>query len=60
MWNDPIVEEVRKQRFKIEADCENDFEKIFEQALKLQQKFAARLILKPARQESGKAVLEIK
>jgi len=50
MWKDPIVEEVRKERLRIEADCGNDFDKIFEQAMKLQKQFAARLISKPALQ----------
>ena len=27
MWKDPIVEEVRKQRLKIEADSGNGFDK---------------------------------
>ena len=53
MWKDPIVEELRKQRLKIEADCGNDFHKIFEQAMKTQQKFATRLISKPALQKES-------
>jgi hypothetical protein len=53
MWKDPIVEELRKQRLKIEADCENDFQKIFEQAMKTQQKFVTRLISKPALQKES-------
>jgi hypothetical protein len=47
MWEDPIVAEVRKQRIKIEADCENDFIKIFLQAMKVQEKLTGRLISKP-------------
>ncbi len=57
MWQDPIVEEIRKQRFKIEADCGNDFNKIFEKALEVQNKFAKRLVSKPA--EKNKTVSEI-
>lgn len=53
MWKDPVVEELRKQRLKIETDCENDFHKIFEQAMKTQQKFATRLISKPALQKES-------
>ena len=56
MWKDPIVEEVRKQRLKIEADCGNDFDKIFEQAMKIQEKIATKLISKPAHQESAEAI----
>lgn len=41
MWKDPIVEEVRKQRLKIEGDCGNDFNKIFEMAMKTQEKLKA-------------------
>lgn len=52
MWKDPIVEEVRKHRLKIESDCGNDFDKIFEQAMRIQEKFATRLISKPVSKES--------
>ena len=48
MWKDPIVEEVRKQRLKIEVDCGNNFDKIFEQVMKTQEKLRSRLISKPA------------
>lgn len=48
MWQDPIVEEIRKQRLKLEADCENDFDKIFEQAIETQRKFEHRLVSKPS------------
>jgi len=47
MWKDPIVEEVRKQRLAIEAECGNDFEQIFEQAIEIQKKIPARLVSKP-------------
>ncbi len=40
MWKDPIVEEVRKQRLKIESDSGNDFDKIFKKAMKIQEKIA--------------------
>ena len=52
MWTDPIVEEVRKQRLKIEAECEDDFARIFEQAMKIQKKITANLASKPLRQET--------
>lgn len=48
MWKDPIVEEIRKIRLKIEAECDNDFDKIFAQAIEDQEKFANRLVSKPA------------
>jgi hypothetical protein len=53
VWQDPIVEEVRKQRLKIEAECGNDFDRIFKQAMKIQKKFANRLISKPALQKKS-------
>ena len=30
MWNDPIVEEVRKKRQEIFAECDYDLHKLFE------------------------------
>ena len=60
MWKDPIVEEVLKQRVKIEADCGNDFDKIFEQAIKIQEKMAARVVSKPAHQQSTETISEIR
>lgn len=47
MWQDPIVQEIREIRKKIESDCENDFDKLFEQAIQFQKKFANRLVSKP-------------
>lgn len=37
MFNDPIVEEVRKIRFQIEAECENDIGKIYQKAFEIQK-----------------------
>ncbi len=37
MWQDPIVEQVRKQRLKIERDCGNNLTEIFKQAMKIQK-----------------------
>ena len=48
MWKDPVVEEIRKIRLKIEAECDNDFDKIFAQAIKAQGKLSKRLVRKPA------------
>lgn len=47
MWKDPILEEIREIRQKIEFDCENDFDKLFEQAIQFQKKFANRLVSRP-------------
>lgn len=59
MWKDPIVEQVRKQRLKIEADCGNDFDKIFEQAMKIQEKIATKLVSKPAHQQSTETISDV-
>lgn len=59
MWTDPIVEEVRKQRLEIEADCGNDFDEIFKQAMKMQDKIATELISKPTHQKSSEAISEV-
>lgn len=40
MWEDPIVKEVREARLKIENECDNDFRKIYERALEIQNKLA--------------------
>jgi hypothetical protein len=47
MWQDPIVEEIRDIRRKIELECGNDFDEIFAQAIKLQKKLANRVVSKP-------------
>lgn len=46
MWEDPIVEEIRKIRLKIESECDNDFDKILAQAAKMQKKLSNRLVRK--------------
>ncbi len=48
MWKDPIVEEIRRIRLNIESECDNDFDKIFAQAIETQEKLANRLVSKPA------------
>jgi hypothetical protein len=47
MWNDPVVDEIRKIRIKIESNQDNDFDKLYEQAIKTQQKVKNRLVSKP-------------
>ena len=49
MWEDPIVEEVRKVRKQIEAECGNDFEKIFKLAVERQNQYGAKLVPSPIR-----------
>jgi hypothetical protein len=43
MWKDPIVEEVRKERLKIEQECGNSFKGISARALEIQEKVKDRL-----------------
>ena len=44
MWEDTIVKEVREARFEIERECDGDFHKIYERALKIQKKLAKKRI----------------
>ncbi len=48
MWKDHIVEEIRRIRSNIEAECDDDFDKIFAQAIEAQRKLSNRLVSKPA------------
>lgn len=47
MWNDPIVDEVRRARLEIEKECDEDFALIYARALEVQKKAAARLVSRP-------------
>ena len=47
MWQDPIVEEVRAIRREIEAEHENDFEKIYEAVRERQRHYGSRLVPAP-------------
>ncbi len=47
MKEDPIVEEVRRIRFQIEEECNNDMEKVYQKALELQKSYTQKLIVKP-------------
>ena len=47
MWKDPIVEEVRKIRHEIEAENDDDFERIFSSAIEIQKQFKNREISRP-------------
>ncbi len=47
MWKDPIVEEVRNIRREIEAECDNDFEKIYKMAQERQRRYGSRLVSSP-------------
>lgn len=47
MWQDPIVDEVRRVRLEIEKECEDDFGRIYERALDVQKKVAGKLVSNP-------------
>jgi hypothetical protein len=47
MWEDPIVEEVRKVRREIEVENEDDFGRIFSSAIEVQKRYQNRVISRP-------------
>ena len=47
MWEDPIVEEVRKVRHEIEAENGNDFERIFSSAIGIEKQYKDRVVSRP-------------
>ncbi len=47
MWDDPIVNEVRRARLEIEKECDGDFGQIYERALEVQKKSTSRLVSRP-------------
>lgn len=47
MWEDPIVNEVRRARLEIEKECEGDFDQIYNRALEVQKKSASKLVARP-------------
>ncbi len=44
MWDDPIIQEVRKVRLEIEKECHGSSTEILQRAMTLQQQFSERLI----------------
>ena len=44
MWDDPIVNGVRRARLEIEKECDGDFDQIYERALEVQKDYTARLV----------------
>ncbi len=44
MSRDPIIEEVRQIRRKIEAECEDDAQKYYDHIQQLQEKYRHRLV----------------
>jgi hypothetical protein len=49
MFRDPIVEEVRQIRRKIESECEDDGQKYYEHIRKMQEKHRERLVRREPR-----------
>ena len=49
MWKDIIVEEIRQIRKDIEDDCSGDPQKIFQQALEIQNKYSDRIVYRKER-----------
>jgi hypothetical protein len=47
MWDDPIVDEVRRARLEIEKECGGDFDQIYERALEVQKKTTSKLVSRP-------------
>ena len=47
MWEDPIVDEVRRVRLEIEKECGEDFSLIYAHALEVQKKAAGKLVSRP-------------
>jgi hypothetical protein len=44
MSRDPIVEEVRRIRRQIEAECDNDPQKLYDHMIDVQRKYKDRLV----------------
>ena len=51
MWQDPIVDEVRRTRLEIEKECEEDFARIYARAVEVQKNAGARLVSRPGTDE---------
>lgn len=50
MLRDPIVEEVREVRHKIETDCEDDPQKYFEHIQLVQEQYRNRFVRRKPKQ----------
>jgi len=57
MWEDPIVEEVRKVRHEIEAENGDDFERIFSSAIEIQNQYTDRVVSRPKHLADEEAML---
>ena len=50
MWEDPVVKEVRKARFELEQEADNDLAKLYQRALKVQDEVKTTLVSEPLQQ----------
>jgi hypothetical protein len=44
MFRDPIIDEIRQARHKIEADCGNNSQKYYEHIQQVQERFRNRIV----------------
>ena len=49
MTKDPILEELRSRRRQTEADCDNDWDKLFEHFRKVQETVRERIVSRSPR-----------
>lgn len=57
MQNNPILDEIRQIRAEIEEECDHDFDKIFAEAMKIQEEVADRLVVKPGKDKDVSSTL---
>lgn len=58
MWQDPIVDEVRRVRLEIEKECGEDFALIYARALDVQKNASAKLVSRPVTDEISMAEID--
>jgi hypothetical protein len=58
MWNDPIVDDVRRARLDIEKECGEDFALIYARALEVQKNASAKLVSRPGTDEITMAEID--
>jgi hypothetical protein len=59
MSRDPIIEEVRQIRHKIEAECEDDAQKYYEHIQHVQEKYMNRLVQRKPKPALNKQKLAV-
>ena len=59
MLPDPIIEEVRKVRHRIESECEDDPQKFFEHIQQVQEKYRNRLVQRKPKPDLKKEKLAV-